>query len=505
MKKVFAIVLSVCIMTTALCVSASALTVSSNDVARVYGLKEDGTTVILNGYTNLAEGWEATVDYAEDHDFMDENGYERIVFDLLADWKANDEGEFGESWEFGTDWGDGFEYSTIFVPGKTRITINMNGHTINRGLKENEDDGEVICVGDKADLIINGGKSGDPIANAKTGENVGTVKTGTITGGNSDNGAGGIHVHSGANVTLNNVNVIGNIADDDWGGGVYLSEGTTFVMNGGSLADNICYTMFDAFGGGIFSEGNSVTLDGVLISNNQGTRKIVYGAAIYATKRCNVNINNCKIIGNGTKDDSISSKGSISIIEVLGGELIVTNTDFIGNGSSKTDYSYVVSLIELGAGGTELSIDNCNFTENDTEYMLSVGAYDISVTNSRFTDNNANVLDCINNDGSVFTDCVFNNNNNNDVKESEDYYSFNLEDRRCNVRFVNCDMGNSTFSDRSKVSFSNSDDNGTGSIFGEGSLTMIVAILALVTSVASIGISIASNKKKSALVANNEE
>ena len=126
--------------------------------------------------------------------------------------------------------------------------------------------------------------------------------------------------------------------------------------------------------------------------------------------------------------------------------------------------------------------------------MLTVGAYDISVTNSRFTKNNANVLDCINNDGSVFTDCVFSNNNNNDIKESEDYYSFNLEDRRSNVRFVNCDMGNSTFSDRSKATFDNDDDDkGAGSIIGEGSLVMLVALIALITSVASILVNVSKD------------
>ena len=47
--------------------------------------------------------------------------------DLLADWNANDDGEFGPSGD------DGFRFSTLHIPEKSILTINMNGHTINRG------------------------------------------------------------------------------------------------------------------------------------------------------------------------------------------------------------------------------------------------------------------------------------------------------------------------------------------------------------------------------------
>ena len=63
-------------------------------------------------------------------------------------------------------------------------------------------------------------------------------------------------------------------------------------------------------------------------------------------------------------------------------------------------------------------------------------------------------------------------------------------------------MGDSTISESEqsqRVSFVDTDAvNGDllGSIFGDGSLIMIVALLALVTSVVSIGISIYYNKKK---------
>jgi hypothetical protein len=64
---------------------------------------------------------------------------------------------------------------------------------------------------------------------------------------------------------------------------------------------------------------------------------------------------------------------------------------------------------------------------------------------------------------------------------------------------VDCDLGNSSFNDRSRATIVDSNAaDGPGSILGEGSLTMIIALLALVASAVSIGMTVASNKKKSA-------
>jgi hypothetical protein len=53
---------------------------------------------------------------------------------------------FGDSWRFASNWGDGFAWSTIYVPENANISLNLNGHTINRGLEDSEDDGEVIYI-----------------------------------------------------------------------------------------------------------------------------------------------------------------------------------------------------------------------------------------------------------------------------------------------------------------------------------------------------------------------
>jgi hypothetical protein len=58
---------------------------------------------------------------------------------------------------------------------------------------------------------------------------------------------------------------------------------------------------------------------------------------------------------------------------------------------------------------------------------------------------------------------------------------------------IECDLGDTTFKDKSMVAFSN---KAVGSIFGGGSLAMIVAFVALIVSVAAIIVNISSKKNK---------
>jgi hypothetical protein len=73
-------------------------------------------------------------------------------------------------------------------------------------------------------------------------------------------------------------------------------------------------------------------------------------------------------------------------------------------------------------------------------------------------------------------------------------------------------MGDSSYDDyrlEKSIKFQDADGNAiaVGSIFGEGSLTMIVALLGLITAIASIFVNVAMNKKKNspATVAEKDE
>ena len=159
-----------------------------------------------------------------------------------------------------------------------------------------------------------------------------------------------------------------------------------------------------------------------------------------------------------------------------------------------------VLQMEKGEDGTKNK-----FSNNNSYFLINDGDNsEIFVCDTDFLNNASSVLygDNQTTSDSYFKNCEFNNN------VSGEFASF--YDVNTTLTFYDCDMGDSTYDDTEYLKFVENGvekKNITGSIFGEGSMTMIVAILALVASAASIGISIASNKKKAvpATVDKNDE
>ena len=199
MKKIFAIVMTICLLAGVLCVPVWAEDApAAGVVLRVSALKKTASDKlepqVLRDFERFQDGWNYAMKIAGDDDEMDDNQYERIVVDIYADWTADKSGDFtDEIWN-----GKGFKHDTIYVPTDAKVTLNLNGHTIDRGLTDDIDDGEVMFINDDADIIINNG---------------------TIKGGFSNSEGGGLYIE-GAMVTLNNVNITGNIVEDDDGAGI---------------------------------------------------------------------------------------------------------------------------------------------------------------------------------------------------------------------------------------------------------------------------------------------
>ena len=107
MKKILAILITIFLMASALCVTAFA----ASDVLTVSAIVK-GKPVVIDSYDNFKDGWNAAMEIAGDNDEMGNNGYERIVVDLLTDWEANDEGQFSDDRINGA----GFDNDTIYVP-----------------------------------------------------------------------------------------------------------------------------------------------------------------------------------------------------------------------------------------------------------------------------------------------------------------------------------------------------------------------------------------------------
>jgi hypothetical protein len=95
-------------------------------------LYKDGTKETTY-YRFFEYGWNLAIGAAKT------NAYDRVIVDLYDDWNAVD-GQFTDEFHNG----EGFDWDAIYIPANVRVTLNMNGHTIDRGLTENEYNGEVM-------------------------------------------------------------------------------------------------------------------------------------------------------------------------------------------------------------------------------------------------------------------------------------------------------------------------------------------------------------------------
>ena len=392
MKKIFATVMTICLLAGALCITAFA----ASDVLTISAIKR-GTPnpVVIGSYDNFEDGWNAAMKLAGDKDEMKENGYERIVVDLHTDWKANKDGQFSDDWINGK----GFDNDTIYVPAGARVTLNLNGHTIDRGLTKDEDDGEVIFINDDADVIINNG---------------------TITGGYSNSEGGGLYIE-GANVTLNNVHIVGNRVDDDDGAGIAAYYGTTLTVNGGSFENNVTTgTSYVFHGGAIYISGGSASFNGVEFKGNNAQNE---GSAIYADE-CEVEIEQCTFDGNGSNSSSIYANDCM---------ITVNKSTFTNNTSRKV----------LALDGSNLIVDDCTFSNNKSTVIALSFYSSFEIEDSQFTDNTYRVMETGNFSvgsalGNRFDRCTFNNNDSTYGAFSGDFDE---------ITFYNCSFGDSKFDD----------------------------------------------------------
>ena len=354
MKKIFAILVTICLMASVLSVTAFAALLENFDevpvgvVLRVSGLGKDGTAApdSVRDYHNFADGWNAAIEEALT------NNYDRIVVDFYADWFAN-KGEF-------CDDGKGFSYDAIYVPEDARVTLNLNGHTIDRAMTTWEYNGEVMCIDENADVIIN---------------------EGTIKGGWSCNGAGGIHVEDEANLTLNNVHIVGNTADDDEGGGIALRNGASLVMNGGSFRDNrLIGSLSVSYGGAVYVDDSTATFNGVEFKNNLSDSNARYGVAISAISST-VTMKDCTFEGNGLETSSSFSVGALSVVHGVSSSIMAENCTFNNNRAG--------SMIRIS--GTYLAVNSSTFKNiSDTEILIrTANASEIHVVDTTFSDNKA--------------------------------------------------------------------------------------------------------------------
>ena len=153
------------------------------------------------------------------------------------------------------DYTAGDSDTALIVPEGKTVTLDLNGHTIDRGLTKTEakENGNVITV--KGGLTLTDSSSG---------------KSGNITGGKNNDSGGGVIIDAGAGFVMGNGKISNNRSTGD-GGGIYLREGANeFIMNAGTISGNHA----DNIGGGIClgntdeDKSSTITMTGGTISNN---------------------------------------------------------------------------------------------------------------------------------------------------------------------------------------------------------------------------------------------
>jgi hypothetical protein len=208
-------------------------------------------------------------------------------------------------------------------------------------------------------------------------------------------------------------------------------------------------------------------------------------------------VNDCKFINNGNWDEKAGAKGSLSVIDTSGSKIYIKNSVFEGNGSPEQNQYWGTATDILDVGSSDVTIDNCTFTKNHANgYVIDNGAiYDDFVAyNSTFTNNDCGVFK---GDTGEFINCTFDQNRGEYTFGDGIYF-------RIKVTLRDCDLGNSTFENVKNYVIVDTDaENGAASIFGEGSLAVIISFVALIVSVAAIVVNVSSKKKVAYAAANN--
>ncbi len=341
-----------------------------------------------------AEGDEA--EYSKDGTTTDRGSFEEMwskaatdggTVKLLQGVTADENGSFGT----GTGFGEG---GFILVPDDKTITLDLNGHTIDRGLNTARSKGYVIQVGTENAL-----GAIDDRANF-TLKDSGDSGSGTITGGYNEGSAaypgGGILVKVG-NFTMEGGKITGNKCrslkavsseTDEYkrykGGGVaFPTSDSKFIMNGGEISDNESF-----LGGGVYAfTGVKTDITGGKISENkayqgggiysQGTLTISNGEISHnaATNILFIDFNKAyQHYGGGvySKGTFTLSNGEISSNSAIGGGGVFSSSNFTMTGGSISENitgrgstaSHGGGIWSFPSGGTTFQMSGGTIQEN---------------------------------------------------------------------------------------------------------------------------------------------
>ncbi len=234
----------------------------------------------------------------------------------------------------------------LVIPSGKNITLQMDGHTLDRGLsdKEPQSGGRVIMV--YGTLTIDG--------------------NGVLTGGNiSGSGGGGICV-SGGTLNFRSGSITGNKAS--YGGGVDIQDRSTMNMSGGSISGN------EGNSGVYINMEGTLNLSGGSITGNHNIGVYVSHGYHYDAENVNVYAANLNISGNPVLTGNTNGNVCLEYGEYAP---VIQVT---GNLTNDTPIGVFVKNIPDGGGSIVLTSglsghgDASDFVCDDTGYLVSLNA-----------------------------------------------------------------------------------------------------------------------------------
>ena len=290
---------------------------------------DSASTFELSGTnTQMAAKWVEAVGYSYSHNKMNVN------VKLMNDWIAPNTGNH----DFGTGTGFGNESHSIMVEGGIKVTLDLNGHTISRGLsKDNAKSlGRVITISTNSTLTIK-----DSSYNAETAKNtdvsrLSSLPFGKITGGaNSDDANMGNRLGGGiAVITGGTLNFYGGIVTDNYvvgnGAGIFVCENSTLNFYDGIVCNNFSVNN----GGSIYCNKSTLNFYDGIVANNQSNRVAGIRGYNFATIRIHDGLIANNISGVAGTGAEPNHAGGISIydstLELFGGT-VTGNRNVYGN------------------------------------------------------------------------------------------------------------------------------------------------------------------------------
>lgn len=342
--------------------------------------------------------------------------------------------------------------STLTLPAGKSITLELNGHKLNRNhLSSASSDCNVITVGEGSTLTVYGGTKAAPqptctnsfnyFSGPSTTSSGSVTNMGLITGGRNSKNGGGIAVEESGTLNLYYTAVSGNRADDasltigGYGGGIAL-RGDYAKLN---MHNSLISRNYAEVGGGICvrdSEYAKITSEITSVEYNIAT---VDGGGLAVSGSSD----ECKIKGDGdceTGDRKSKFEGNSSTDE--GGGIYVGSSKAVIDGF---DIDYNTASDD--GGGVYLNEDTCTvkncYIYYNTASAKGGGIYvnddDNTLENIRVTNNTATGSgDGIFNDGGVNIGlsgkCVVNSNGTENLyldyssaQSSENFIDYSLK------------------------------------------------------------------------------